>query len=145
VGALPPRQTDLDLDAAVLEVGLQGNEGEPSLGGLPSELQDLALVEKQLPRPIVGVILLIAVAVGADEAADEEELAGAELHVGVTEVESALADGLHLAADETDARLGALEDLVVEERLSVGGQDRLFRQGGASSQPRTPFRGAILR
>ena len=99
----------------------------PLLGGAAADLQDLALVQEQLAHAVFGVVLQVRVAVGTDAGADQEQLAVLELHVGVAEVEAALADGLHLRAEQPHAGLGAVEDLVVEERLAVGGDRALVR------------------
>src|SRR5262245_34458485 len=81
---------DLDLHPALLQVGAQGDEREPPLRDLPRELVDLAPVQEELPVPVLGVIHQVAVAVGADPAAHEEELVAAAVDVGVAEVEAAL-------------------------------------------------------
>ena len=120
----------------VLEVGLQGHDREPLLRGLAAELQDLALVQQQLAVAALGVVLDVAVAVGADAAAHQAQLAAAELHEGVAEVEPALADRLHLRAAQDDAGLGPLEDLVVEEGLAVGGDDLVAARRRRSAMAR---------
>ena len=127
VGVLAPPEADLELDPAALQVGAQRHEGEALLGDAAAQLQDLPLAQQQLAVAVRGVVHEVAVAVGGDPAADQEELAAAEVHVGVGEVEPALADGLHLGADERHPRLGPLEDLVVEQRLAVRGEGALAR------------------
>ena len=63
---------------------------QPLLRGLAAELQDLPLVQEQLAVAALGVVLHVAVAVGADAAAHQEQLAVPELDEGVAEVEAAL-------------------------------------------------------
>src|SRR5204862_2176318 len=121
VRLLPAREADLDLDLAVLEVGLQGHEGVALLAHLAAQLVDLAAVEEELAVAALGVVLEVAVAVGPDAAADQEQLPPPQLDERVAEVQPALADALHLRAHQGDAGLRALEDLVVEEGLPVGG------------------------
>ena len=94
---------------------------------LPPSFRISRLWSRSLRSRSGRVVHQVAVAVGRDAAADEEELAAAEVDVGVAEVEAAVPDRLHLGADEGEAGLGPLEDLVVEERLPVRGEDVLAR------------------
>src|SRR5437762_4681865 len=104
VRLLAAGEADLDLDLAVLEIGLQGHDGVALLGGLAPELVDLAAVQEQLPVAALGVVEGVGMAVGADAAADQPQLAPAEVDEGVAEVQPALPDRLHLRADQGDAR-----------------------------------------
>src|SRR5262249_14509395 len=83
VGLLAPGEADLQLDAPVLVVGLQRDDRQPFFGGLAPELQDLALVQQQPPLAVLCVVHQVAVAVRADAAAHQEQLARAEHDEGV--------------------------------------------------------------
>ena len=87
-------------------------------------------MEKQFAVSLLGVVLDVRVRVGADAAADEVELASPELHETIAEVEAALADPLNLRAEQRDARLRPLQDVIIEEGLAVGGDDLLRRRLG---------------
>src|SRR5262249_46835184 len=58
--------------------------------------------------------------VRADVAADEERLAAAHAHVRVGEIRLALANRLHLGAQQLDAGLDGLFDVVFEARGAIG-------------------------
>jgi len=111
----------LALDAAVLEVELDGDEGVALLGGEDFQLFDLALVEEELARAEALVVHGVAVREGADVGVEEEALAVFEEAVGVFEVGFAFADGLDLGAAEGDARLEAVGEEVVEAGGAVEG------------------------
>src|SRR5262249_38062092 len=74
VDLLAARESDLDLHPAVLQIGLQGDDREAALGGPSPEALNLPLVEKQLAHAVLGVVLEVAVAVGSDAAAHQEQL-----------------------------------------------------------------------
>src|SRR5687768_17893307 len=64
-------------------------------GRAPAEHQDLALVQEQLALAVFGVVLRVAVAVGTDARADQEQLAALELHVGVADRKSTRLNSSH--------------------------------------------------
>ena len=100
-------------------------------------------MEKELAVAAFGVVLQVAVAVGADAGAHQEHLAAPELHERVAKIQAALADRLDLGAHEAQARLGPLEDLVVEEGLAIRGDDPLALVLLSHSRMVAPFsRGA---
>src|SRR5262249_34087811 len=117
---LPPsRQPHLHLHAASLQVHLERHERQALLPYLHREPPDLLLVRQELSLPHRLVVELVGPRVRVDLRADEPELAAADVAVGVDERAVALAQRLHLAADEHQPGLERLVDLVVEPRLAV--------------------------
>ena len=84
-----------------------------------NETTDFLAVEQQLARALRLMIGVAATLVRRDVHVDEENLTVADDAVRVADVCSAVAERLHLGAGEHDARLPAVEDLVVEPRALV--------------------------
>src|SRR5262245_13816502 len=80
---LAPRDRDLDLHAAVLEVELGGHERQALLAHLPVERVDLPPVEQELPVTLGTVVRDVSLRVLGDRRADEPGLALADLRVGL--------------------------------------------------------------
>jgi hypothetical protein len=125
VRLLALRQGERDLHLAVLEIQLRRHQGEALLDGLANQLPDLVLVQQQPALPPGVVIHVPAVRVGVDVHVVQPHLAPLHLGVAVAQVRPPLADALHLGAEQRDAGLERLEDVVIVKRLAVVGNHRL--------------------
>src|SRR5690606_1768091 len=119
VAALAARQRELDLGAAVLEVERERHQGEAALRHLPRQPRDLAAVREQLAIAARIRVLAPGLLVGAHGRVHQPRLAAPHHGVGFGEAGLALAQRLHLRADEHDAGLERVEDLVVVARPPV--------------------------
>src|SRR5437870_1871094 len=72
---LAPRDRDLDLHSAVLEIEPRRHEGEALLAHLGVQPLDLAPVQQELARPVGLVVLAVALPVLGHVQADEPRLA----------------------------------------------------------------------
>ena len=116
-------QPEFDLGKAPLgEIDAEWDEREPLLLRLAEELIDLLAVKEQFPSTERLVIHDVTVAVGADVAVVEKDLA--VLHAGVTilEIYAPLTQGFDLRTLEHDARLELLFDKIVVVGLAVRDQ-----------------------
>src|SRR5439155_10577258 len=92
VAALPAREPELDLGAAVLPVQAQRHEREAALGELSGEPADLGLVEQEAPiAPRIGVVAA-GLLVGRDVQVHEQRLAAPHDRIPVGEVRAAVAE-----------------------------------------------------
>ncbi len=87
---------------------------------LPISRSISLLVQQQLARALGVVAVAGRRPVGRDVAVVKPDLPVADERVGVLEVRLAVAQRLHLAALERDARLPLLEQVVAKPRLAVG-------------------------
>ncbi len=86
------------------------------------EAPDLRAVQEQLALAHRVVIAVGALRIGADVRPVQEHLPVAlDGAIGVGQVQLAVAQALDLGADQRNARLEALQQLVVEARLAVVG------------------------
>jgi len=112
-------QPKLDLHAAVLEIQAQRDQRHAVLHHARVQLDDLALVHQQPPGPHRIQIEDIAVLIGADVDAADEELAILDRTVGVLQIDVAAADGFDLGPGQLDAGLEALQNKVFMKGLAV--------------------------
>ena len=82
-------------------------------------------MQQQLPVALRIVIDIAAVAVGVDVHVVEPDLAALDARVAVAKIRLALPNAFHLGAAENDAGLEGVEDVVVEERLAIVGNEGL--------------------
>src|SRR3954453_10196899 len=129
---LAARERELDLRAAVLPVHARRNEREALLADAAVQRVDLAAVEEELARPVGLVVGVAPLVVRRDRGAVQPELAVAHVRVRLHERRAALTQRLHLAAGEDDARLEAVEQLVLVPRLAVL-RDHLLALGHRTS------------
>ena len=106
--------------------------------------EDPAVFEKRM-NAAVDYIVSLQEAAGLDVISDGEYRRRS--YIGII---ADVADGFHLGAGQGDACLGPLQDVVLKERLAVGGEDALaplgLRHGpmlsdapwGRASHPLTP-------
>src|SRR5262249_38841843 len=125
VRPLASPDTEFDLHPPVPEVAAQRHERGTLLRARLLELVDLTPVKEQL-APALGVEFGPGERVRSDVHAVEPHLAALDARVGVSEVGFAIADRLHLAADQRDPALVRLVDEVVVARTSV--HDRRSRR-----------------
>src|SRR5579875_3621623 len=123
VEVLAARERDLHLcpGARAGEVDPGRHEREPPLLGAADEPLDLPAVEQELARALGVVVGARRRPVGRDVDPVEPHLAVPDGGVGVLELGAAVAQRLDLGALEHDAALEALEQVVAEARLTVGG------------------------
>ena len=107
------------LHAALFEIHLQRHEREPLLQGPIRKLADLTAVHEQLPRPLRHMVELVGLVVFGNVAAEQPDLAAIDAAVGLVERHPPAAEALHLAADQRDAALERVEDLVVVAGLAI--------------------------
>ena len=117
---------DEHLRDAVLPVERERDEREPAFGHLADDSVYLAPVQEQLARAERLVVEDVRLRVGLDVHAYEPQLAGARAGVRLGDAHVAVAQRLHLGAEQADAGLELLEDLVLETRLAIGRDDVLF-------------------
>src|SRR6185437_5238089 len=99
----------------------QGNEGQAFFARFAFDALDLRLVEQQAPRAVGLVGGVTGVLVGADVAIQQHGLAVAKQRVAVFELGLAVAQRLHLAPGQRDARFPMLQDVVIVPRLPIFG------------------------
>ncbi len=88
---------------------------------LPVELVDLATVEEKLAVAVGVVVGRVALRVLGDVEADEVDLALANVAEGALQGRLAVAERLHLGAGQGEARLEAVEEVVLVPRAAVVG------------------------
>lgn len=94
-------QADENLEAAVFEIPLEGNQGAGSaFFNLAKETVNLGLVEKKFTGPVGLRVGAVAVAVGGDVEGVKPGFAVFNAAVGVGEVAVAGADGLNFRAGQ---------------------------------------------
>ena len=104
-------QADENLEAAVLEIPLEGNQGAGSaFFDLPEETVNLGLVEKKFSGPVGLRVGAVAVAVGGDVEGVKPGFAVFNAAVGVGEVAVAGADGLNFRTGQDNTSLDRLQD-----------------------------------
>ncbi len=119
-------EAELNFSPAVFEVHLEGHEGEASLAQLDSDTSELLLVQQELSFAQGFVVVVAGVGVGRDVAVEQKEFAAADLAVRIPEVGAPLAERLDLATSEDEARLEAIFDEIVSERLAVTCHDLMI-------------------
>ena len=113
-------QADEDLEAAVFEIALEGDEGAgAAFFDLAHEAHDFGVVEEEFAGAVGLRVGPVAVAVGGDVEGVEPGLAVFDPAVGVGEVASAGADGFDFGPGEDDAGLDRLGDGIVVTGLAV--------------------------
>src|SRR3954468_10895941 len=105
---LAPRQADGHLYPAVLEVHADRDQRHPFFDRLANQLPDLLAMQEQLATPERLVIGVAAVRVRADVHVVEEHLPIFDPREAVAKVDAALADRLHLGAEQRDTRFERL-------------------------------------
>jgi hypothetical protein len=110
---------ELDLGPPVLEVELGRDERQALLGDLAREGIDLFPVEEELAIAIRIMVGEIALVVDRDVGADQPGLASPHIRVGLLQGSAAVPEGFHLCAGQHDARLDALEEVVVVPGSSI--------------------------
>ena len=119
-------QAQLDLEAAVLEVQLQRDEGVLAVADLARQRIDLGPVQQKLAGPARGVVGPVAVGVLRDVQAAEPHLAVVDGGEGVVERRLALAQRLDLGADQHDTALPRVQDRVIVAGAAVGRDHRIL-------------------
>src|SRR5437763_7006287 len=112
--------SQLQLDAPLLLVQLQGNERHAGFPRLPGQVPDLAAVEQELPRPGRLVVVAVALIVGGDVRVVQPRLAPLDPGVPLPQLDLAGSDRLHFRAGQDQPGLHVFQDVVIVERLAVG-------------------------
>src|SRR5699024_4497667 len=116
-------QRELALQATIDEVQLQRNQRVVAVAYLAHQRDNLATVQQQLTHGSRGVVPEARAAVLRDTQPPQPGLAGIDGRLSVHEAGLALPQGLDVCADENNAALVGIEDVVVVARLAVGGND----------------------
>jgi hypothetical protein len=104
-------KTDENLEATVLEIPLEGNQGAGSaFFDLAEKTVNLGLVEKKFTGPVGLRVGAVAVAVGGDVEGVKPGFAVFNAAVGVGEIAVAGADGLNFRAGQDNTSLDRLQD-----------------------------------
>ena len=112
-------ETDLHLDAAVLEIQADGDQRIAGLLDDAVETSDLLFVHEQLAHAHRVAVEDVALLIGRDVHAVDKDFALVDRAPAVLEVDPALTDGFDLGAEQLDACLVALFDKIVVPRLFV--------------------------
>ena len=118
---LPFASASATLTRPFLKYMRSGTSVMPRSIVLPISLRISWRVQQQLARPHRRVVGVAAMAVGLDVHVVDEDFAVLHLRVAVAQVHAPFADRLHFGAEQRDAGLERLEDVVVVERLPVLG------------------------
>src|SRR4051794_8848405 len=118
-GLLAPREGDLDLGAAVLEVQRQRDDRQPLLVDPLLDLVYLGAVEQELALAPGGVVVPGALEVLRDVHAVQPDLVTVDLREAVDQRRATGPQRLHLGALEDHAGLEGVLDVVVVARLLV--------------------------
>src|SRR5512133_2455634 len=97
---LAPRECDLELRAAVLEVEAGRHERQPLLVDGPDQGIDLAPVQEELPVAVGVVVGDVSLCVLVDVGADEPDLAVADVGIRLGERDTAVAERLDLRSGQ---------------------------------------------
>src|ERR1022692_1388373 len=111
------------LDAAVFQVNLNRDQGQPLFPRNGQQLVDFPPVEQQLAIADGRVVLAVAVGVLADVRVEQPGLVAQHAGVGFLELYFAVLGRLHLGAGEHHAALEALQQEIVVEGLPVVAED----------------------
>src|ERR1035441_8004315 len=115
--------SDFALDAAVFQVNLDRDQGQPLFPRNGQQLVDFPPVEQQLAIADGRVVLAVAVRVLADMGVEQPGFVAQDAGVGFLELDFAVLGGLHLGAGEHHAALEALQQEIVVEGLPVIAED----------------------
>src|SRR6266566_2986379 len=122
---LAARDRQLDLRAAVLEVELRRDDGQPLFLHLADQRIELAPVHEQLAVAIGIVVGEVPLRVFGDVRADEPELAVADVSECALQRCLAVPERLHLRTGQHEPSLEPVEQVVVVPRTAILG-DRLL-------------------
>ena len=123
VGLLAAGQRQLHLDLALGEVQRQRHQCQVAVADLADQVVDLLAVQQQLavaPRRVVGPA---AVVILGDVQVAQPDLAVVDGGERVGQRRLAVAQALHLGADQRDPGLEGLEDRIVVPRFAIGRDD----------------------
>ena len=122
----PFGQPEFNLGKATLgEIDAERDECEPLLLRLAKKFIDLLTVEEQFPSTEGLMIHEVAVAVGADVAVVEKDLAAFHAGVTILEIHPPFSQRFHLRTPEHDAGLELILDEIVVVGLAIC-DDRFF-------------------
>jgi hypothetical protein len=126
VRLLAPREPDEHLDAAVLEIHLQRHQRQTLFCRSSNQFPNLVPVQEEFALPHLGVVRVAAVTVRADVHVQHPRFSTLDPRVAVAQVHAPFANRLDLGAEQGEARLVGLEDVVVVARLAIVGNDPLL-------------------
>ena len=121
---LPARETARTLTRPFLKYIWSGTSVSPFSAVRPINFRISCAMQQELPLPHLRMVGVAAMAVGADVHVHHPHLAAVGPRVAVAEVDAPFADGLDLGAEQRDARLLGLEDVVVVAGFAIVGDDR---------------------
>ena len=114
-------QAQFQLDPAVLEVQRQGNQGVALQLALLAQTANLALVGQEPPFTAGIGVEDVAVVVGRDVHALDDQFAAVNVHPAVFQVDAAGTQALDLGAFQLDAGFQRFHHKVFVARFPVGG------------------------
>src|SRR4051812_10758253 len=121
VRVLAAGQRDLDLRVLALEVDARRHDGQAALADAPDEAVDLTAVQQQLARPVRVVVRAGGGPVVRDVRVGRPPPPLWQRRVAVAHWRAAGARRLDPGAQQHDARLDVVEQLVAEPGLAVRG------------------------
>lgn len=119
--ALP--HSNLDLDLAVLQIHLRGNEGQPFLLGRAEQLIDLLAMQQQFPLTNGEVVVDIPVGVFADVSVTEPRFVVVDIGVGFAELNSPQLRSFHFGACQRNSGFILFDQKVFVTGTAILGKD----------------------
>ena len=110
---------DFQLNQAILEIHLQGNNGAASTLDGPFPFLDFPLVEKEFPRPVGIVVGICHKGIFRDMGMMEDRDALVDAHVGIVYLGHSVADGLDLGSTQDNAGLDCIIDKVIPASAGI--------------------------
>jgi hypothetical protein len=104
---------DIHLCAAILQPHTQGNDRKTLPLDCFAQIDDLPLVDQELPGPIRIVICICSVRIRIDMCSDEPQFPIINAHVSLADGYLAIADGFDLGAGERYSSLNGLFNEIV--------------------------------
>ncbi len=116
-------QSQQHFGSSFLEIDFERHQRQTLFAGPGREPLDLALVHQDLARPAGLVVELVRPLVLGDVAAQQPHFVAADARIGLLQRNLAAAQAFDLAPDENNSALQRLEDLVLEARAAVLGDE----------------------
>lgn len=114
---------DVEFGATAAEAEAEGNQGHPLLLDLGAEVNELPLVDEELPRPVRVVVAVAAVAIRGDVGANQPQLAVVDSGVSFGDRGFAFADRFDLGPGQGNACLDRLDHEIVVKGAPIRRDD----------------------
>jgi hypothetical protein len=116
--------------AAILEIDAKRHQRQAFLRSETGETLDFAAVHEQLAGALRDVVVAVRLGVFGDVAADQPDFVPFDARVGFLQRNLAVAQALHLAADQDDAAFEGVEHREIVRGLAILGDHPIVRGGG---------------